>query len=323
MTDFSFIPIGFSEAEPVLRRHLQALPAPVDSFFEDHVRASNQYRIEVGQEAVGWTAVHGELLITQFGLFSPYRHLGQRAFAQVRKLEQVQAAMTPTSDEFYLSHALDDFRTLEKQAYLFQHDPQAARHQSHSAQVHRQAVPKDITAIERLTGTFFDDLERRVREGQLSVACRGDDLAGFGIIEVSTLTEGVASVGMFTVAPYRHQGVGASHHRHLVDTCYACGLRPVAGCWYYNHNSKKTLERAGMVSQTRLLRVSLLAARTPRVAVRLCRKSRTSATPWRRIEERQVRAKTPETAALVVCCWLSVYSLAGGAVSTWLMTSAS
>ena len=41
---------------------------------------------------IGWTAVHEESLITQFGLFSPHRHLGQRAFAQVRKLEQVQNA---------------------------------------------------------------------------------------------------------------------------------------------------------------------------------------------------------------------------------------
>ncbi len=205
---------------------------------------------------IGWTAVHEESLITQFGLFSPYRHLGQRAFAQVRKLEQVQAAMVPTSDEFYLSHALDDYRLLEKQGYFFQHDLQAARYQPRGGQAHRPATLDDIAAIGRLTGTFFDDLERRVREGQLTVATRGDDPVGFGIIEVSTLTEGVASVGMFTVEAYRHQGVGAGIIAHLVDTCCVRGLRPVAGCWYYNHNSKKTLERAGMVSQTRLLRVS-------------------------------------------------------------------
>ncbi len=37
--------------------------------------------------------------------------------------------------------------------------------------------------------------------------------------------------------------------------CRQKELHPIAGCWYYNHNSKKTLERAGMVTQTRLLKV--------------------------------------------------------------------
>ena len=31
-------------------------------------------------------------------------------------------------------------------------------------------------------------------------------------------------------------------------------LRPVAGCWYYNHRSRRTLQRAGMYSSTRLLK---------------------------------------------------------------------
>ena len=256
MTDFAFAPIDFSEAEPVLRRHLQGLPAPVDSYFEDHVRASQHYRIELGQKSAGWTAVHDGSLITQFCLMSPHRYLGQRAFAQVRKLEQVQAALTPTSDEFFLSHALDDYRTLEKQAYLFQHDPQARRFQPRGAQVERPATVDDIAAIERLSGTFFDDLERRVREEQLYVACRGSEYAGFGVVEPSSLIDGIASIGMFTVPSFRREGIGAGMIAHLIDVCYARGLRPIAGCWYYNHNSKKTLERAGMVSQTRLLRVS-------------------------------------------------------------------
>jgi hypothetical protein len=36
--------------------------------------------------------------------------------------------------------------------------------------------------------------------------------------------------------------------------CHAEGLRPIAGCWYYNDLSRKTLEAAGMTTPTRLLR---------------------------------------------------------------------
>ena len=256
MSEFTFSPASLVEAEPVLRRHLNALPSPVDSFFEDHVRDAQHYRIQIDETVIGWTAVHKESLITQFGLFSPHRQLGQRAFAQVRKLEQVQNALVPTCDEFYLSHALDHYRLLEKQAYLFRLDPQQARFQTRLALTHRPATPDDVALIVGLSDTFFDDLDRRVRAGQLYLAWRGADCVGIGVIEPSVFTPEAASIGMFTAELFRHQGVGAAIIAHLIDVCQERGLRPVAGCWYYNHNSKKTLEKAGMVSQTRLLRVS-------------------------------------------------------------------
>ena len=34
-------------------------------------------------------------------------------------MEQVQSAFVPTCDEFFLAHALDDYRQLAKQAYFF------------------------------------------------------------------------------------------------------------------------------------------------------------------------------------------------------------
>ena len=65
----------------------------------------------------------------------------------------------------------------------------------------------------------------------------------------------VASIGMYTIEPYRNSGVGTATIALLVEECARRGLRAVAGCWYYNHASKRTLERAGMVTQTRLLRI--------------------------------------------------------------------
>jgi GNAT superfamily N-acetyltransferase len=60
---------------------------------------------------------------------------------------------------------------------------------------------------------------------------------------------------MHTIEKFRRQGVGTATIQLLIDECRRRGLRPVAGCWYYNHFSKKTLERAGMYTATRLLKV--------------------------------------------------------------------
>ena len=84
----------------------------------------------------------------------------------------------------------------------------------------------------------------------------GVDCVGFGIIDPGRLIPAVGSCGMFTVEAYRNQGIGPAIITHLMDRCAERGLRPVAGCWYYNHRSKKTLEKAGLFTQTRLLKIS-------------------------------------------------------------------
>jgi RimJ/RimL family protein N-acetyltransferase len=87
------------------------------------------------------------------------------------------------------------------------------------------------------------------------VTLRDHDPVGFGILESSSLYDDVASIGMHSIEGFRRQGVGTATIRLLIDECRRRGLRPVAGCWYYNHASKKTLERAGLFSPTRLLKI--------------------------------------------------------------------
>lgn len=86
---------------------------------------------------------------------------------------------------------------------------------------------------------------------------RDDEPVGFGLISRSALYDDVASIGMYTIDRFRANGVGTATIQRLIDECRRFGIRPVAGGWYYNHRSRRTLERAGMHSSTRLLRVEL------------------------------------------------------------------
>ncbi|MFN8443527.1 MAG: GNAT family N-acetyltransferase [Caldilineaceae bacterium] len=255
-----FTSVALAEIQPTLQHHISAFPSPIDSFLEDHILASNHYEIRSGEQRIGWTAIHEQSLITQFALLPAYRHLGQAIFAQVRKLEMVRSAFVPTCDEFFLAHALDDYRQLDKQAYFFQHSEQREPYQSPLALRHRQASRKDIPTIQQLSGDFFDKLAERIDDGQIYISERewpaSGEIVGFGILDKGRLCLGVASCGMFVVESARRQGVGAAIIATLMGRCAELGLRPVAGCWYYNHNSKKTLEEAGMFTQTRLLRIS-------------------------------------------------------------------
>src|SRR5215218_8926403 len=117
--DSHFAPVTFAEIREATCQQLRARPSAIDSFLEDHILASNHYRIVVAGETAGFASIHEERLITQFALAEPYRRCGQALFGELRRMEQVRSAFVPTCDEFFLAHALDDYRQLAKQAYFF------------------------------------------------------------------------------------------------------------------------------------------------------------------------------------------------------------
>ncbi len=254
--DLRFVPAAFADIAAFARMHHAALPSPVDSYLEDHILASHHYRLEIAGESAGFASIHGRSLITQFAMSGPHRRHGQAAFRELRRLEEVRAAFVPTNDAFYLSHALDDYRQLRPQAYLFVHghvEPEITPQESYALTL---ATAADAASIRQETGDFFPRLDEEIAAGQIFVTRRHDEPVGYGVLVRATLYDDVASIGMFTRDPYRNQGVGTATIELLIAECRRRALRPVAGCWYYNHASKRTLERAGMVSPTRLLKVS-------------------------------------------------------------------
>lgn len=250
-----FTPIALIDIRDAVKRHLTSLPAAIDSFLEDHIAASAHYQIRVEDQIAGFASIHKESLITQFVLEAPFKRDGQRIYSQVRKLEQVQAALVPTCDEFFLAHALDEYRQLAKQAYFFAADPSASNGDVQAGFTLRLAESADIAMIRDASGDFFGDIEKYVSRRGLFLTLRQGSCVGFGILDRSELAGNVASIGMYIIERFRRQGAGTATLRLLQGECQRDGLRPVAGCWYYNHFSKKTLERAGMFTQTRLLRI--------------------------------------------------------------------
>jgi GNAT superfamily N-acetyltransferase len=248
-------PVTFAEIQEATRLHLRALPSAIDSFLEDHILASNHYRIVVAGETAGFASIHEERLITQFALAEPYRRCGQALFGELRRMEQVRSAFVPTCDEFFLAHALDDYRQLAKQAYFFAAPSDVGEAAASDRYSMRPAAIDDANFVRQESGDFFEHLERHIAAGELFVTLRDEEPVGFGILVKSTLYEDVASVGMYTIERLRRVGVGTATIAMLIAECRRRSLRPVAGCWYYNHRSRQTLQRAGMYSPTRLLKV--------------------------------------------------------------------
>lgn len=253
--NIQFLPVAFSDIRDAIKQHLVSLPSAIDSFLEDHITASVHYQICVSGEVAGFASIHEKSLITQFALLLSFRRYGQSVFSQVKRLEEVQAAFVPTCDEFFLSHALDDYQRLVKQAYFFTAGPPLLREELPTKFNLRLAEKGDIALIGDASGDFFGDIASYVGNQELFLALADEVCVGFGIMDRSELLGDVASIGIYIIEDFRRQGRGTATLRLLREECRRQGLRAVAGCWYYNHLSKKTLERAGMFTQTRLLKI--------------------------------------------------------------------
>jgi RimJ/RimL family protein N-acetyltransferase len=253
--EIGFRPVELSEIDADVRAHLAAQTGRIDSFLEGKMRESRHYRIALGGADAGFASIHGGSLITQFALAPPFRAQGQQVFRELRRMERVGSAFVPTCDEFYLVHALDDYRQLAKQAYFFVERPDLAPLPDPARVRQTAATAADAGMIRAESGDFCDPIAERIGRRELYLTRRDGETAGIGIIERSAYYNDVASVGMFTLEPFRGSGIGTATIRLMIEVAHAEGRRAVAGCWYYNHGSKRTLERAGLSSPTRLLKI--------------------------------------------------------------------
>lgn len=244
--------------------YLRALSSPIDSYLENRILESTFFRVLDGEQALGFYAIHGGNLVTQFFLTPTARRHAQAAYAEILSRHENANAFVPTCDEFFLSHALDACAAIHKQAYFFSALPGGDRDGQYAVDIQfRSAVPADLSEIIALSADFLEPAEKMVGAGTVRLGYRGTELIAIGVIEPSRLFDRQASIGMFTRDDLRGHGIGRHTIRFLIGECRAAGVAPVAGCWYYNHASKRTLEAAGMVSSTQLLRIESASAGSP------------------------------------------------------------
>lgn len=251
-----FVPCTWQEIEPFLAEYVESLSSPIDSFIEEHMLGSEHFLITIYNEAIGYFSIYQREMITQFFLTRSHRKRAQEIFYQIKRMQNVRFAFVPTCAEFFLVHALDEYRRMEIQAYFFQDGGQPGQQRDPEITV-RPAGLADSADVKEHSGNFFDEnLTEQISNGCIYFAERRSEIVGFGVLERGKILKSSASIGMYTKPHLRQTGIGRSILLALKEEVRKEGLVPIAGCWYYNHNSKKTLESAGMFTSTRLLRIS-------------------------------------------------------------------
>ena len=247
----------FEEIKEKVRQYYTENRIIVDSFWEDHVLESSAYKILAEGKIIGFFAIHHKQLLTLFNVDAEYVNCAQELFYKVKHYEEVFEAFIPTGDELFLSLALDDFSKVEKQAY-FSMDSQREieSHKINQGLILTLAAVEDLDLIRQYSDNFFEEgLIYHVEAAHIYIARLLAEVIGFGIIDYGRVVPNFASIGMFVREEYRRQGMATNILISLKNVVHAKGLQPVSGCWYYNHNSKKSAQSAGLCSKTRLLRI--------------------------------------------------------------------
>ncbi|OGO92460.1 MAG: hypothetical protein A2Y17_10905 [Clostridiales bacterium GWF2_38_85] len=250
INDTIFNKININNIIKPLAEYSTSLTGVLDDFWEDHILSAEAYSILLNNIDIGFFTVYNNDKITSFYVEKEFFDITQRIFRQILDEFKVKTAFVATCDELFLSLCLDNHKNVKMQAYFFKLSSKKVREPEWDRSLLNLAKLEDINDILDKEG-----VAENIKAGKYYVMRKNGIFVGQGFYSRNEINPEMVSIGMSVHPDYRQKGVGRSIIIHLKDICLEQGLIPNCGCWYYNHNSKKTLGSAGFVTKTRLLNI--------------------------------------------------------------------
>jgi len=255
MLTYSFNTSSLVENKEFLEEYLQSLSVPMDSYLEDHLEKAVIYSILVDDSHVGFLGLVETTMWFLFVTKTQVQHAAGAFEAAVQEFKVVDVYFQ-TQDVLMVSLVMDWEFDKKKSAYFFEDAYQIAPPSLPYTDVEFVAATKaDLAHIQQETNNFFDESDLKL--GTIYMLRSGDNLLGCGISVPGRYCKEYTSIGMVTCANYRRQGVGKYILWQLKELSYQQGLKPIAGCWYYNTLSRKSLQSVGFITRARGMRAML------------------------------------------------------------------
>ena len=250
----TFFPSSWESNQHHVARYIAGIAVPYDDFLEDFILSSEIYVIHAGGEDIGFFGVHEDFLTILYVEELHFR-LANAILEKIIAETGVKEAFVPTTDLAFLSVALEKHSEVKIQALHFMDTKRAVRPAEFGREALRLAARDDLDAITAMAEVFLEEYEEMIDAGQLYVLEDGEDLLGLGVTVDNRIMPDCVGTGMFAREDRRGEGIGRSILLHLKEMVYEQGKTPVPGCWYYNTASRRTLESAGYITVSKLLRI--------------------------------------------------------------------
>lgn len=231
-----------------------------DTYWEEYIFQSQIYSIYIYDEFAGCFSIHkDETLLTSFFINDKFLHFSFSVFEDIIKLFDIKCAYVVSNDEQLLSLVcdvafnLENQNRVEMQAYFFDDITSPKRPAEFDETFIRPMVQADIVDLNDSEFEHYKDLSNE-NDTKYIMRDLNNAVMAVGHIQRMVLAPQWGACGMVVSPQFRKQGVGRSMIIALKKKCIKEGLIPIAGCWYYNTNSRLTLQSCGFASKTRLLK---------------------------------------------------------------------
>lgn len=237
-----------------IREHLEGFLYHLDSWPEERLTERDKFLITVDGQGVGYAVIH-ENSIYYFYVNQEHFHLAPRILMELVEKKEIRSVFVLTQDRLLSALIAEwDYEKEMLACGFFDTGNGKKSHVLEAGEIFRAATGSDCDGIREMSGDFFHEpgagynsLEERIDAGTIFVLMENEKIMGGGILERSQLFKGTVSIGMYTSKHFRKRGVARKILLNLKNQAYEQNLRPVAGCWYYNTLSRKSLEASGMI----------------------------------------------------------------------------
>lgn len=247
-----FLKTKLDNVKPYYQNYYLSLNGGFDDFYEDLIKESNHYLIEFSNEIIGCFAVNNDNQLVCLYVFNEYKHIYEEIFERIISFDYVSSIKTITNDTMMMNEIIRRNFNFTKGAYNFKYIGDSLR----SSLKMRKAKLEDIEDIKVLFKDFFDNYEERIKKGCLYLGYVKDKIVSLGNTHNHTFNHNVISIGVIVVESERYKGYGVDTIKSLTKEGLDKGLIVQAGCWLYNHASKKMLIKAGLTKVNMIITVN-------------------------------------------------------------------
>ena len=244
--------------------YLRTLVAPMDGMWEGAIIAhATFWEIQDGEQGAGYFCTGSDNELLRFHLFENYLVRAQEIFRWIVSTQGIQYAITSTIEPPYFSLCLDLQVGITLHSYLFRDNKRIDLSSGLSNSIFKQAEKKELDDIVRFYQTNTEGsgewvevfLRKRIALAELFVLYDRQTLVATGECIPSQKQTPYTDLGMVVTQSRRGRGLGSFMLTQLKQHCYEVGWKPICACAADNHASKRAIEKAGFVSEHRMVKV--------------------------------------------------------------------
>lgn len=241
------------DTSPLRAEYLRSLTEPQEYFVELMV----QQGITLTCENSTYAIVHNDTLVELYSSeISSTR--GVSLLHQLLDERHITTVLCKSFDTQLLNAALSRKATVSTAAYLFRRMETVPSPSIAIGTEFRKGTLEDVEAVMGFNDGFFESADELIgyfNDDGLFVLELDGEIVACGIGTSVIVGERDIDIGVLVSENHRRRGLGHIVVHAVKEHYQRLGCRPICGCSVNNLSSKRTLEKAGFISEHRLFSI--------------------------------------------------------------------